>query len=72
VQESSLRLGVGESSGGIEYSQSSKKSIEGWFLEALKGGVTSFVLQTVKFHGKTLCLRVQKFLKGEAGGQYSP
>jgi hypothetical protein len=29
VKESSLRLGVGESSGGIESSQLSKKSIEG-------------------------------------------
>jgi hypothetical protein len=41
MQESSLRLGVGESSGGIESSQLSKKSTEGWCLEALKGGVAS-------------------------------
>jgi hypothetical protein len=30
------------------------------------------VLQAVKFRGKTLCLRVQKFLKGEADGRDSP
>jgi hypothetical protein len=39
MQESSLRLGVGESSGGIESSQSSKKSTEGWCLEASQGCV---------------------------------
>jgi hypothetical protein len=42
VWESSLRIGVGEISGGIGSSQLSKKSIEGWCLEALKGGVASF------------------------------
>jgi hypothetical protein len=41
VWESSLRLGVGESSGGIESSQSLKKRTEGWCLEALKGGIAS-------------------------------
>jgi hypothetical protein len=39
--ESSLRLGVGESLGGIGSLKLSKKSIEGWCLEALEGGVTS-------------------------------
>jgi hypothetical protein len=65
MRESSLRLGVGESSGGIESLQLSKKRIEGWCLEALKRRHRKFVLQAVKFRGKTLWLRVQKFLKGE-------
>jgi hypothetical protein len=39
VQESYLRLRVGERSGGIESSQSSKKSTEGWCLEVSQGCV---------------------------------
>jgi len=41
VRESYLRLEVGEILGGIGSSQFLKKSIEGWCLEALKGGVAS-------------------------------
>jgi hypothetical protein len=39
MQESSLRLGVGEISGGIESSRSSKKITEGWCLEVSQGYV---------------------------------
>jgi hypothetical protein len=54
VRESSLRLGVGESSGGIGSSQLSKKSTEGWCLEALKGGVASLRCRRVSSAEKYL------------------
>jgi hypothetical protein len=56
VWESSLRFRVGESLGRIGSSQLSKKSIEGWCLEVLKGGVVSLrcsrVSSVEKYLGK--------------------
>jgi hypothetical protein len=43
VQESSLRLEVGESSRRIGSSQLFPKSTEGWCLEALKGGAVTLL-----------------------------
>jgi hypothetical protein len=59
VWESYLRLGFGESSGGIGSSQLLKKITEGWCLEALKGGVASLRCRWVSF--------VEKYLVKSAG-----
>jgi hypothetical protein len=54
VRESSLRLRVGERSGGIGSSQLSKKITEGWCLEALKGGIASLHCRRVSSAEKYL------------------
>jgi hypothetical protein len=52
--ESSLRHRVGGSSEGIRSLQLLKKSIEGWCLEVLKGGVASLHCRRVSSAGKYL------------------
>jgi hypothetical protein len=54
MRESSLRLGVGEISGRIGYFQFSKKRIEGWCLEVLKGGISSLRCRQVSSAKKYL------------------
>jgi hypothetical protein len=70
VQDSSLRLGVGEISGGIGSSQLSKKSTEGWCLEALKGGVASLHCRWVSFAEKYL-VNFTGIVQEEMDGQSS-
>jgi hypothetical protein len=52
--ESSLRLKVGEISGGIGSSQLSKKRTEGWCLEVLKEGIASLRCRRVSSMEKYL------------------
>jgi hypothetical protein len=65
VQESSLRLGVGESSGGIESSSCRREAQKfvHWSIERRH----KFVLQAVKYRGKTLWSNLQKFFRRENG-----
>ena len=68
--DSSLRLGVGESSGRIGSSQLSKKSIEGWCLEVLKGVVASLHCRRVSSVEKYL-VKFTGIVQEETNGQNS-
>jgi hypothetical protein len=69
MHESSLRLRVGEISGGIESSQLSKKSTEGWCLEALKGGIASLCCRWLSSMWKNTLFTSAEVLEGKMDGQ---
>jgi hypothetical protein len=70
MRESSLRLGVGESSGRIGSSQLSKKSTKGWCLEALKGCIASLRYRWVSSEEKYL-IKFTGIVQEETNGQNS-